>query len=61
MKAILKTWNLLLTLIVAIAIWSCSDEQEFSTNPNHRLVFSTDTVAFDTLSTITTSQPHSRR
>ena len=51
MKAILKTWNLLLTLIVAIAIWSCADEQEFSTNPNHWLVFSTDTVAFDTLFT----------
>lgn len=51
MKAILKTWNLLLTLIVAIAIWSCADEQEFSTNPNLWLVFSTDTVAFDTLFT----------
>lgn len=51
MKAIFKTWSILLTFIVSIAICSCADEQELSTNPNHWLTFSTDTVAFDTLFT----------
>ena len=34
-----------------MAASSCTDKQDFSTHPSHRLIFSTDTVAFDTLFT----------
>ena len=51
MKHILKIWSIVLALGIAMAVSGCRDEQRFSTDPNHRLAFSTDTVAFDTLFT----------
>ena len=38
---------------------SCRDEHGFSVDPNHRLAFSTDTVAFDTLFTQVSSSTYS--
>ena len=51
MKKYFKAWSIVLVLVTAMSIWSCTDEHHFSTNPSHRLEFSTDTVAFDTLFT----------
>lgn len=51
MKKNFKAWSIALILMTVMSIWSCTDNQNFSTNPNHRLEFSTDTVAFDTLFT----------
>ena len=51
MKNILKIWSLMLVVSIAIGLSSCRDERGFSTDPNHKLSFSTDTVAFDTLFT----------
>ena len=58
MKEILKIWSLVLALGVAIGLSGCRDEQDFSTDPSHRLSFSTDTVAFDTLFTEVSSATH---
>lgn len=44
-------WYALLVLVATIGISSCTDRQEFSTNLSHRLTFSIDTIAFDTLFT----------
>ena len=46
MKRSLCLWACLLMLSGAV---SCMDDEEFSTSPSDRLVFSTDTVAFDTV------------
>ena len=46
-----KLWGVLLVMLAAISMSSCRDEHGFSTDPSHRLTFSTDTVAFDTLFT----------
>ena len=51
MKDVLKIWSVLCAFVVAIVVSSCTDEREFSTDPSHRLAFSCDTVAFDTLFT----------
>lgn len=51
MKDILKIWCLVLAVGIAIGLSGCRDERGFSTDPNHKLSFSTDTVAFDTLFT----------
>ena len=49
MKNILKIWSVVLFVVVGMS--GCLDELSFSTDPSHRLAFSTDTVAFDTLFT----------
>lgn len=51
MRYVLKVWSMLLVCVAAIGVTSCTDNQEFSTDLNHRLSFSTDTIAFDTLFT----------
>ena len=38
-------------LILSVIIAACSDDTDFSSNPSHRLTFSGDTIAFDTLFT----------
>ena len=58
MKNILKKWSIILFSVTAIGILSCTDKQDFSTNLSHRLAFSTDTVAFDTLFTDVSSATH---
>lgn len=46
----------LLPLLLLFVIYGCSDlEDDYSTNPNHTLVFSTDTIAFDTVFTTVSS------
>ena len=42
---------ILLVALVAMGLAGCSDERGFTVDPSHRLSFSTDTVAFDTLFT----------
>ena len=37
------------TIMATVLLASCSNDDSFSTNPNYDLVFSTDTVRFDTL------------
>ena len=44
-------WSVLLALVVAMGVSGCVDRMEFSTDPSHRLSFSADTIAFDTLFT----------
>lgn len=51
MKDILKIWCLVLVVSIAAGLSSCSNDRGFSIDPNHKLTFSTDTVAFDTLFT----------
>jgi hypothetical protein len=51
MKNLLKIWSIVLAVGLALAASSCRDERAFTTDPSHRLSFSTDTVAFDTLFT----------
>ena len=51
MKEILKIWSIVFAIGVAVGAIGCTDEREFTTDPSHRLSFSTDTVAFDTLFT----------
>ena len=58
MKNILKIWSLVLAIGVVLGITGCRDEQGFSSDPSHRLTFSTDTVAFDTLFTEVSSATH---
>lgn len=42
----------LLPLLLLVAIYGCNDlEDDYSSNPNHTLAFSADTVAFDTVFT----------
>lgn len=53
-----KVW-LVLAVIVCVSVSSCRDEHGFSVDPNHRLTFSTDTVAFDTLFTQVSSSTYS--
>ena len=48
----------MLAIGIALGVTGCRDEQGFSTDPNHRLAFSTDTVAFDTLFTEVSSATH---
>ena len=38
-------------LILSVIIVACNDDTDFSSNPSHRLTFSGDTIAFDTLFT----------
>lgn len=47
----LKYWSMLLVCIAVMGVSGCVDERDFSDHPAHRLMFSTDTVAFDTLFT----------
>lgn len=58
MKDILKIWSLVLSICIALCISGCRDEQGYTTDPSHRLTFSTDTVAFDTLFTEVSSATH---
>lgn len=52
----MKQVKYLLLAILAVVAAACSDYESFSNNPNFRLTFSADTVAFDTLiSTIPSS------
>ena len=46
-----KVLGILFACVVAMGISSCVEEVEFSTNLQHRLAFSSDTIAFDTLFT----------
>ena len=39
----------LLALLLALLVVACSDYESFSDNPDFRLAFSQDTIAFDTL------------
>ena len=58
MKEILKIWSIVLAIGVSLGVTGCRDEQGFSSDPSHRLAFSTDTVAFDTLFTEVSSATH---
>ena len=58
MREILKIWSFVLAIGVVLGITGCRDEQGFSSDPSHRLTFSTDTVAFDTLFTEVSSATH---
>ena len=58
MKNILKIWSFTLAIGVVLGITGCRDEQGFSSDPSHRLTFSADTVAFDTLFTEVSSATH---
>ena len=51
MKEALKKCGIGLVLIAVMSALSCNDEHHFSTSTSHRLSFSADTVAFDTLFT----------
>ena len=51
MKDVMKIWSMLLVYVAAIWGASCVDDCEPSTDLGHRLSFSTDTIAFDTLFT----------
>jgi len=44
----IRLWNLLLPLL---ALWSCTDDWSFSTDPGYVLSFGADTVRFDTVFT----------
>lgn len=50
---------MLLAAIVAVCVVGCREEQGFSTSPAHRLQFSSDTIAFDTLFTEVSSATYS--
>ena len=51
-----EVWGSLLALLLALLVVACSDYESFSNDPNFRLTFSKDTIAFDTLiSTIPSS------
>lgn len=47
----MKRIYLLFTIISAILVTSCSEEAVFSSSPDYRLEFSSDTISFDTLFT----------
>lgn len=51
MKNLLTKWGYAFVFVVAIVLSSCTERNDFSTNSNHRLTFSRDTIAFDTLFT----------
>ena len=51
MKHCNTIWSMLLVAVVAIGLTGCIDERGFSADPSHKLSFSSDTVAFDTLFT----------
>lgn len=46
-----KIWCMVFAAMVVMGMMSCMDERGFSTSPEHRLSFSSDTIAFDTLFT----------
>jgi hypothetical protein len=43
--------RLLFIILLSFTVISCDDDEHFNTDPNFRLTFSTDTIAFDTLFT----------
>ena len=49
----------MLILVIAMSVVGCRDERGFSTDPSHQLVFSADTVRFDTLFTSVSSSTYS--
>ena len=51
MKKVLSLWIIVLVLAIATGLSGCVDKLGFTTDPNHRLAFSCDTVMFDTLFT----------
>ena len=51
MKKVLSLWIVVFALAAATGLSGCVDRLGFTTDPNHRLAFSCDTVAFDTLFT----------
>ena len=51
MKKVLSIWGMLFACLVAIVFSGCVDKLGFTTDPDHRLAFSSDTIAFDTLFT----------
>lgn len=59
MRYKVKIIYILLAVLAAISVVSCSDNQEFSVNPTHELLFSSDTVSFDTLFTEVSSSTYS--
>ena len=58
MKVFLKICTLVAGIAMAVGMGGCSDELRFTTDMRHRLEFSTDTVAFDTLFTDVSSATH---
>ena len=52
MKILSKILSILMLAVIVVA---CSDDTDFSTDTNHRLIFSTDTIRFDTLFTTLSS------
>ncbi len=53
----MKNWGIIVLFLVATMLSSCI-ESDYTTDPNHRLTFSTDTLAFDTVFN-TVAQPTS--
>lgn len=53
------TLPLVSLLMISICLASCNDGENLSTDPTHRLVFSSDTISFDTLFTDISSATHS--
>ena len=46
-------------IVLLIGMVACRDERGYSTDPSHRLTFSTDTISFDTLFTEISSATYS--
>ena len=51
MKNLLIRWSYVFVFVMTVVISGCTDRHDFSTDPNHLLTFSRDTVSFDTLFT----------
>ncbi|MBQ3153183.1 MAG: hypothetical protein IJB77_06970, partial [Bacteroidaceae bacterium] len=47
--------NLIIMLTLSVFVVACNDDTDFSSNPADRLIFSSDTISFDTLFAETTS------
>ena len=53
-----KIQCVLLSVVLAMGIAACVEEQDFSVSPVHRLTFSSDTISFDTLFTEVSSSTY---
>lgn len=47
----MHAYRLLVFIVIILSVIACDEDEHFNTNPNFRLAFSMDTIAFDTLLT----------
>lgn len=59
MRLLTRLIGMLLAATVLLCVASCRDERGYSTDPAHRLAFSSDTISFDTLFTSVSSSTYS--